>query len=221
MDVEDPPPALHPAYFPKGLRNPEGYTCFANTAIQLLLSVEEFRDFFTSGSASNFCDENSLADHMYFLILAYINGDQEQIDEMLTAFLARCKDLASYLFTGQQQDCREFLTFVLNTLHAELINEDDTSIILELFELKEQRTSTCKNCSECILKDQTFLILDLPLDLVHPNSHLNVESLLLARKDDCDHTSWCDRCECDTDFQELNEIIRMPPVTTCFSNNSR
>ncbi|KAJ3435296.1 ubiquitin carboxyl-terminal hydrolase [Anaeramoeba flamelloides] len=69
----------------------------------------------------------------------------------------------------QQQDAHEFLTFILNTLFEETKDDNDESLVSDLFSGKLRFSMRCRNCKNIIHKIETVRILSLPLPVKPEN----------------------------------------------------
>lgn len=107
-----------------GLRN-IGNTCFMNATLQCLCSIQPIRDFFTSPFKINPKKEGNLAKQFSSLLKNLIAPSCESGRDPFFAVnpVEFKKTLNQYtsLFRGyEQQDCQEFLRYVLDGLHEDL-----------------------------------------------------------------------------------------------------
>ncbi|ANB14816.1 Doa4p [Sugiyamaella lignohabitans] len=127
--------------FTTGLKN-LGNTCYMNCIIQCLAGTPKLADVFADNSYKQFINVNSklgykgvLAQTFAALVQRMLQGKEGYVPPIAL------KDLAGRLrdtFQGyEQQDCQEFLTFILDGLHEELNSNGDKARMKELTEKEE------------------------------------------------------------------------------------
>lgn len=124
---EQVPPHLLPM---TGLKN-LGNSCYMNCIIQCLIGVPQLVEPFSNGTYKQYINYNSrlgykgqFANAFAMLVMQMMNPHAQYIEPM------GMKQLSAHLrpdsFAGfEQQDCQEFLTFVLDGLHEDLNSNGD------------------------------------------------------------------------------------------------
>uniref|UniRef100_A0A060SZI5 Ubiquitin carboxyl-terminal hydrolase n=1 Tax=Blastobotrys adeninivorans TaxID=409370 RepID=A0A060SZI5_BLAAD len=139
-----PNPVLYAAAdFTTGLQN-LGNTCYMNCIIQCLAGTVPLAVIFADGSYRKFVNVNSKLGYKGVLVQRFA----ELVQTMLQGSIAymgpiALKDLSGRLrdtFRGnEQQDCCEFLTFIMDGLHEELNANGDKKRLKELTADEERR----------------------------------------------------------------------------------
>ena len=124
----------------KGLVN-LGNTCFFNSTMQCLLSMEEFCNFFEE---KDFDVDQPISRALQNFIKTYRKSQNMNVDP--STFVIEIKNKIR-LFNGTQQDAHSFLELLLSLVFEE--NEpakNEKSEIEKLFLTEHKDTITCKNC---------------------------------------------------------------------------
>ncbi|CAF1240065.1 unnamed protein product [Didymodactylos carnosus] len=141
-----------------GLEN-IGNTCYMNSALQCLNNISKLVEYFDSFK-DNF-DENSVSKVYITLIESML------LRQYSYGILRELKERVSHkspIFSGyRQNDAQEFMNSLLHTLHNELKDAENESIITTLFHVKIQSTVTCDGCSGSHPNEQSSCFLPLPL----------------------------------------------------------
>ncbi|KAK6643909.1 hypothetical protein RUM43_000174 [Polyplax serrata] len=213
-----------------GLRN-LGNTCFMNAVLQSLSNIQEFCLYFkqlpslgrhTNGrkvyhstrSIKEISDE-LIAEELRKVLISLNQGDSKEAISPNELFSAIWKVVPR--FRGyQQQDAHEFLRYMLDRLHTELLSllPDDTlrdsqyisldhkgrsSIVTSVFGGTLQSEVRCLNCLTESKKHDPFL--DLSLDI--PEKYLYSQK----KTKDLDETlPPCTIADCLTSFVEVEEL---------------
>ncbi|OQS53971.1 Usp36 [Ecytonucleospora hepatopenaei] len=124
----------------KGLAN-VGNTCFFNSVMQCLLSLEKFTNFFEK---ETFTDKQLISRALQNFILFYKKSTCSYVDP--TTFIRDIKHKIR-LFDGSQQDAHAYLELLLSLVFTENQGQDKKpSSIEKLFSVEHKHTITCKSC---------------------------------------------------------------------------
>jgi ubiquitin carboxyl-terminal hydrolase 8 len=129
--------------FTTGLKN-LGNTCYMNSILQCLAGTPVLAASFVDGSYRNFVNVNSRLGYKGVLAQKFAELVQTMYRESV-AYVGpvSLKQLSGQLrdtFQGyEQQDCQEFLTFILDGLHEDLNSNGDKERLKELTESEERR----------------------------------------------------------------------------------
>ena len=128
--------------------------CFVNSVLQLLNSIPEFREAFTSKRYSLKCAEDTpLIDELSRVLQ---NGNNNTTSAATLRYLVGTLSEKTYLFDGSQQDAIEFLEILLQELQIELSKVSfEANQIVDIFWGKE----TCTIGKTMIIKSCTVLNL--------------------------------------------------------------
>ncbi|KAG2387686.1 hypothetical protein C9374_001280 [Naegleria lovaniensis] len=203
---EDMPPIPTSSYllghgFNAGLRN-IGNTCFMNATLQCLCSIQPIRDHFTSPFKVNPKKEGNLAKQFSILLKNLITPSSENDPYFAINPVEFKRTLNQYtsLFRGfEQQDCQEFLRYVLDGLHEDLNRvvekpkyeelkdianesvidksirwynnyiERNNSFITDLFLGQLKSEIQCHACKRQSITFDPFLDISLPIDFKNPH----------------------------------------------------
>ena len=199
---------------PLGLSNPPDFNCcFMNSTLQLLRSVKEFVNYFLSGDAALVYElKQNVNIAKEFNVLLGSWKSNHQLEQAHRLFRKKCGELNPIWCNEEQQDAAHFLLFLLEMLDTDLLLEDGTSIIQELFQGKMCYYRRCKLCDRIHQKEDFFRTLDLSLVGFTADTSI---SALLARftaKTDDGNQSRCDNCLVDVDTDTYIKIIQYPKV---------
>ncbi len=118
------PPKQYREEFYTGLRN-LGNSCYMNCILQCIVGTPELSNIFVSGKFERSINSNNklgykgvFARIFSTLVKNLYIGEKEYIEP--TSFKFLCGDLRSDFKGSDQQDCLEFLAFLLDGLHEEL-----------------------------------------------------------------------------------------------------
>ncbi|XP_014292497.1 ubiquitin carboxyl-terminal hydrolase 3 [Halyomorpha halys] len=206
-----------------GLRN-LGNTCFMNAVLQSLSNIEEFCLYFKklpslegikgrnkvyqSRSIKELKDAIMAEELRKILINLTDQGAKGAISPE-SLFLVIWKVVPRYR-GYQQQDAHEFLRYMLDRLHTELLHllpdftlkdfshKNKTSIVTSVFGGTLQSEVRCLNCGTESKKHDPFL--DLSLDI--PEKCINQRKC----KDNAEDTPPCNILDCLTSFIEVEEL---------------
>lgn len=140
-----------------------GNTCYLNSAVQALSNCPLVAQFFLDCGGAGARDPSKQALTPFFveLVQRLWSGDCEYISPR--AFLGVVK-AANVTFHGHgQQDAQEFLRFLLDTLHTELRDAEDHSIISHAFRGTLQSVVRCHACDSTSTRDESFYDLSVEL----------------------------------------------------------
>ena len=187
-----------------------GNTCFFNSALQCLLNTPPLVDYFMNDLHKKELNVKSVLGSKGAVTTAFANlckqyWSTEDIDAINPKELLRViSDFASQFAQGTQEDCHEFLAFLLDMIHEDLnrvhkkpyIEGKDyydnkleehafeswrnyllrnKSIIVDLFQGQSKSTLKCLRCGLTSHKFEPFMYLSLPIPETH--SHSNIISL--------------------------------------------
>ncbi|KAJ6233103.1 ubiquitin carboxyl-terminal hydrolase [Anaeramoeba flamelloides] len=133
------------------------------------LKIQQFSNYRKTANRSNgyFTElENNFDLSICFetLVDKYQNADEHQVVD--PQFIDRAiRSIGPIFGLRQQQDAHEFLTFMLNTLFEETKDDNDESLVSDLFSGKLRFSMRCRNCKNIIHKIETVRILSLPLPI--------------------------------------------------------
>lgn len=138
-----PPPAVRAYDFTTGLRN-LGNTCYMNCVLQCLAGTPAIAVPFVEGTFRRWINVNSRLGHKGILAHKFAELVQLMYREAYTYVPpAALKDVCGRIrdqFAGfEQQDCQEFLTFMLDGLHEDLNSNGDKERLKELTDEEEHR----------------------------------------------------------------------------------
>jgi ubiquitin C-terminal hydrolase len=198
---------------PVGLQNPGWNCCYLNSILQLLRSVKELVDFFLNGDAALvYSGKNNVAIAVEFHNLLRAWNGNENLDEIHRIFRQKCGEFNPEWSNGRQQDAPHFLLFLLEKLDTDLLLEDGTSLIQQLFQGKMCYNRRCKECDRVHSNEASFQSLDLSLIDAAPGSTVSdLVSIFTARIDDGDK-SLCDNCQVNVDTDTRIRITLYPKV---------
>eukprot|EP00347_Sterkiella_histriomuscorum_P004870 403358774 len=135
-----------------------GNTCFLNTAVQCLSSVQPLTDFFIGNLHKKLLNTTNPMGTGGDVTLRYANlikdiwqGKEEKIYP--AQFLKTLSKHAPHLVCGQQQDAQEFLAYILDSLHEDLNRADKLTNMKQKRE-KELSKKSSKNEDEDSLLDK-------------------------------------------------------------------
>ncbi|KAH3717586.1 hypothetical protein DPMN_060379, partial [Dreissena polymorpha] len=185
-------PIKHDVQALTGLKN-LGNSCYMNSTIQCLNNTLQLVNYFRSDSyRQTNCNRHhgQLVYEFAYLVKDLWSGEHLCIKpELFKAAIGRCQPK----FAGsKQEDCQEFLTFLMEGLHEglnkvkvkkqiqEQTNEgltdemaaeiswrdhklNNDSILVELFQGQFKKTIMCRTCSKQIVDFETFMYLFLPI----------------------------------------------------------
>jgi len=197
-----------------GLRN-LGNTCFMNAVLQSLSNIQQFSrailEIKMNGKVDN---EYLLVEEIRKTFISLCEGSKSSVSpDSLFHVIWKCVPR----FRGyQQQDAHEFLRYVLDVLHTELIqingcannslfnskfnyNSKENSIVTAIFGGILQNEMICLNCKQDFKKNDPFLdlSLDIPVERKHKSARLN---------DNCNENNKYDLFDCLASFIQLEEL---------------
>ena len=122
-----------------------GNTCYMNSALQCLSNVPSLREFFMEKTLNR----GKLVQSYASLMRQMWSGEYTSVQpsEVKTCIAGYSSTFRGY----DQADARELANVLLNSLHDELKDENDSSIINNLFTIYIKYQVTCHNC----LHDET------------------------------------------------------------------
>ena len=184
-----------------------GNTCYFNSCIQTLYHCNDIVDYFIN----NDIDENKPLSYQAKRLLSGMKKVQKTVAPQ--SFWNTFKKIHKRFDNRDQHDSQEALLLILDTLHEELKNKDNQSIISNLFQGISTSIITCKKCQNISTKNQTFfhLVLNFP-DFENPddydidNEHVTLDELIRYNFRDIefkdDNLYHCDKCN------QKNEAIK-------------
>ena len=210
-----------------------GNSCYMNSVMQCLNCSVPFVKYFTGGHHLE--DINSLSS--YGGIVARLMGDafnsmsaETRNPVSLQALKSKVGEL-NHQFSGLgQQDSHEFLGYILNLLHEDLVggrssvlqsygnisscfttieSDSQLSFISVLFQGEQKQTITCSNCHRISINVEPFFILSLSLPA---NENCTLEQLLQNYFRACSIDYTCQGCGREGTSSMKRSIHRMPPV---------
>lgn len=190
-------PRLKPLKGLVGLRN-AGLYCYMNASLQLLLSIEPFRDFFLNREepralSHSFCEAMENVTQGLF----QPNGDNLSTSKL--ASLCRRK-FPPY----KMNDAHEFIHYLLDSLETELKGMK-SKLIANLFVGNLRSEVKCLACGQAHRRTEQFVELALPLAKsvkAALRAFVSYETLTAAYE--------CDKCGCPTDASKSLQIDTSP-----------
>ncbi|XP_062516621.1 ubiquitin carboxyl-terminal hydrolase 3-like [Corticium candelabrum] len=228
-----------------GLRN-LGNTCFMNSVLQSLSNIKEFTLYFMRLPSFDSCREKSRGSHGYFTRQKGPDENMESslVEEVRKCVCALCNEGAAPhspdtlfavvwqivpRFRGyQQQDAHEFLRYLLDKLHSELLeyakrnNSSRQTIVSGIFGGQLRSEVNCLTCESLSIKHDP--ILDLSLDI--PQQFVNMRGkgrpqcriqdclASFVQKEELDETEFyqCTRCQSRQRSTKKLWMTSLPPV---------
>jgi ubiquitin carboxyl-terminal hydrolase 8 len=199
IGAQEPPPPTAPLAQPAVTRNPIefttglknlGNTCYMNSIIQCLAGTPALANSFVDGSYRRYVNVNSKLGYKGVLAQKFAELVQTMQRENV-AFVGpiALKELSGQLreqFRGyEQQDCQEFLTFVMDGLHEELNMNGDKDRLKELTEDEERRRESMSVRMASTIEWERYLKSDFSLVVDTVQGQYQSKLRCLA----CGHTS--------------------------------
>ncbi|ONK77184.1 uncharacterized protein A4U43_C02F3960 [Asparagus officinalis] len=135
-----------------------GNTCYFNSVLQNLLSIDRLRVSLQICSPKLDCADRPITRNLWSL---FLNADttNDAFDQLyLTSLLDSIRSIAPEFRGNQQQDSHEFLRRFLNGLQ-----EEENGWVKDIFEGSLSSTVTCDHCGHISRKIEPFLDLSLSL----------------------------------------------------------
>ncbi|CAF1062814.1 unnamed protein product [Adineta ricciae] len=202
-----------------GLDN-SGNTCYMNSALQCLSNIQPLTNFFIHEQIWKFVNSNNPAGTGGCAASAY----SSLIQEMWSAKLEKCTptmlkeaiDRYTTQFTAyEQHDSQEFMGFLLDALHEDLLNSQTrSSPISDLFQGQLESSVRCWKCDTDVKTVSAFNFLSLPI--ISSKSRTNLSECMeefLKPETIGTHGKWyCNICHQQTDARKYKKIKSLPPV---------
>jgi ubiquitin C-terminal hydrolase len=234
LSLKEPAPAMATAVsmITTGLAN-LGNTCYMNCILQCLVATRQFSNYFlqlkagSSKSSQTKPKSMVLAASMANLVrIMHANTNTNSVSPV--EFKRTCGRLNETFRGSSQQDCQEFLNFVLDELDTELLaattssssnSRDGTtsqrSLITDLVEGQLTSSLECQTCGHTSTTTSTFTSLSVPL----PPATTSAPTTLAACLDlfaapevlDGDDAWACPKCASPRRALKHLRVSRCPP----------
>lgn len=205
---------------PQGLPN-KGNTCFANAALQCILSTKVLQDHLsTTSSSTQFTSE---------LKSIFVSHQSDTIDP--SSLLNLVWRNSSVFHPGEQNDAHEFIVYLLDKLHEELKKpyketqslqmtkaekswaqymEKNYSIVSEEFQGQLKTTLVCQKCEKVKERFEPFMYLSLSISenrscIDECLEQFQMEELLTGI-----NKWYCKNCKELVEARKKSEILRVP-----------
>jgi ubiquitin C-terminal hydrolase len=189
-----------------GLRNPH-YFCYMNSALQGLISIMEFRDYFLHR-------RYQAVDNSHDKPLSHLLGSFPQAIFKLDEGVLTPKPLWQHVVRAfpldSQHDLADFLSYVLEQLEQELMNERELPIVTSMFLGETSSALKCYNCNfESTTKEPfSMIILSLQNSIDDALSFFTCEEGIAAEFK-------CRGCKMVGDITKRMSFVKLPRVL-CF-----
>ncbi len=185
-----------------------GNTCYMNSALQCLSNIPSLREFFLNQPLT----EGELAQSYACLMKDMWSGQHSSIQP--SEVKTRISKYSPIFFGYSQADAREFANVLLNSLHDELKDGSDNSLINDLFAINIKYQVTCQNClhDEAGMDHMKFLALR---PNVRNGERTTLDDLLdlYGEKKFLNEKRQCNNChELSTHFMQNSIYAPLPPV---------
>jgi len=192
-----------------------GNTCYFNSCIQTLYHCDQLVDYFMETDIPNQYPLSYQAKRL----LCGMKKVQKTVAPL--SFWKTFKNIHKRFDNNDQHDSQEALLLILDTIHEELKNKNNQSIISKLFQGISTSNIKCKKCNNISKKNQTFfhLLLNFP-EFENPddydieNEHVTLNELLRYNFRDIefknDNLYHCDKCNQKTEAVKNQSIIKLP-----------
>ncbi|EQB62171.1 ubiquitin carboxyl terminal hydrolase [Vairimorpha apis BRL 01] len=197
---------------PKGMKN-LGNTCFFNSSMQCLLSINEFVSFYKSTSFSSAMPV-SLAFSEF--IKNYESSSNVYPDKLISILRKKIN-----IFNGEQQDAHEFVLRFLEILHNELptikninckeifLEHCDQNIISNLFYSLNKQIVSCMKCGS---SSESFVLLNMMQVDVCETTQKSLDKVFKDEEIDGSGVWKCERCGYTKSAIKKLEVIIYPKV---------
>ena len=212
----------------KGLRN-EGFYCYLNSSIQLLLAVSEFTNYLKNGYYKH---SLRVSDSRYWKVMAETVALMESDTSSSSIVPQSLRKLAVTRFRpSEQQDVHELLCFLLSGMQDEInpprpkgtvnFNDPDTawadyksysiSVIDQLFAGQLMSIVTCGRCGNISKTYEAFVVLTLPMVTKRSRSVDECLEMFTAREE-IKAGYQCERCRSKGGAYKQFALSKLPRV---------
>ncbi len=175
-------------------------SCYANSAIQLLLSSKELVSFIIQQTPKN----DSLALHLQNIIHYIFKQNSPFLVIKPTSFMNTVFQTTNQFKINVQEDAHDFLLFLMDNIH-ESFKERNKSIITETFDTRLNIICKCKQCGWISTREESCRYLSV--DLKSASSEKAISDYLSNEEIIDKH---CDKCNCNKSHSKTMTVLHYP-----------